>query len=76
MERIIMARIRFKKQLDNSFFGNMIYDRMVQQDLYLRQLDEIVSWVRFTEQYVELYIGGVMYGRPPNYPAIILKMLF
>lgn len=71
-----MARIRFKKQQDNSFFGNMIYDRVVPQDHFLRQLNEIVPWERFTEQLVDLYMGGAMYGRPPYNPVIILKMLF
>ena len=70
-----MARERFKKQQADSFFGTWIYDRVVPQDHFLRMLDAIVPWQRFTKQLVKLYRGGAMYGRPPYDPAVLLKIL-
>ena len=70
-----MVRERYKKQQIGSFFGVWIYDRVVPQDHFLRKLEEIVPWGRFTDQLVQFYAGGAMYGRPPYDPAMILKML-
>lgn len=70
-----MARERFKKQGTDSFFGEWLYDQVVPQDHFLRKLDAIVPWQRFTDQLVQYYGGGAMYGRPPYDPAMMLKML-
>jgi IS5 family transposase len=70
-----MARVRFKKQDTGSFFGEFIYDRVVRADHFLRKLNAIVDWKPFTEQLVEYYGGGGMYGRPPYDPTVVLKML-
>ena len=70
-----MARIRFKKQDIGSFFGTLIYDRIVSKDHFLRKLDEIIPWEYFAEQLIQLYMGGAMYGRPPFDPIMMLKML-
>ena len=70
-----MARERYKKQQIGSFFGEWVYDRVVPQDHFLRRLEEMVPWGRFTEQLVQFYAGGALYGRPPYDPAVVLKML-
>jgi hypothetical protein len=53
-----MARERYKKQRAGSFFGGWIYDRVVPQDHFLRRLQEIVPWGRFTDQLVHCYAGA------------------
>jgi len=70
-----MARERFKKQGTDSFFGEWVYDRVVPQGHFLRKLDALVPWERFTDQLLQYYGGGAMYGRPPYDPAMMLKML-
>ena len=70
-----MARQRFKKQDTGSFFGNFVYDRVVRADHFLRQLNAIIDWQPLTNQLIEYYGGGGMYGRPPYNPVVILKML-
>ena len=70
-----MARERYKKQQIGSFFGEWVYDKVVPQDHFLRKLEEIVPWERFTDRLVQFYAGGAMYGRPPYEPAVMLKML-
>jgi transposase len=42
---------------------------------FLRTLDSIIDWDVFTNQLIEFYNGGAMYGRPPYDPAVLLKML-
>jgi len=70
-----MARIRFKKQGSDSFFGDWLYDRVVPEDHFLRQLDAIIPWEQFSDQLLQFYGGGAMYGRPPYDPAMMLKTL-
>ena len=70
-----MTKERYKKQQIGSFFGEWIYDRVVPEDHFLRKLDAMVPWGRFTDRLVQFYAGGAMYGRPPYDPAVILKML-
>lgn len=70
-----MARERFKKQGADSFFGDWVYDRVVPQDHFLRRLDAIIPWKRFSDQLLQFYSGGALYGRPPYNPAVMLKML-
>ncbi|MFN2187718.1 MAG: DNA translocase FtsK, partial [Candidatus Promineifilaceae bacterium] len=50
-----MARERFKKQGADSFFGDWVYDRVVPQDHFLRQLDAIIPWKRFSDQLLRFY---------------------
>ncbi len=70
-----MARERFKKQETGSFFGQWLYGRIVPKDHFLRKLDAIIPWEGYTNQLLQLYRGGAMYGRPPYNPVMILKML-
>lgn len=70
-----MAGERFHQQDKGSFFGDFLYDRIVPQDHFLRQLDALVPWPRLTKRLVRLYRGKARQGRPPYDPAVILKML-
>lgn len=70
-----MARERFKRQGKGTFFGEMIYERIVPKDHFLRKLDELIPWERFTQRLVKLYEGKGKRGRPPYDPAVLLKML-
>jgi len=70
-----MTQVRFKPLDTDSFFGAMVYDRVVPQDHFLRKLDEVVPWQRFTYKLVKYYRGRAKEGRPPYEPAVLLKML-
>lgn len=47
-----MTGERFKKQEPGSFFGDFIYDRVVPSEHFLRQLQAVVTWPRFTKRLV------------------------
>jgi transposase, IS5 family len=70
-----MSQERFKRQEKESFFGNLIYDRIVPADHFLRKLDEVIPWERFTKRLVRLYKGRGQAGAAPWNPALVLKML-
>ena len=70
-----MARERFREVGKGSFFGELVYDRVVPRDHFLRKLDEAVDWRPFTKKLLRYYKGGAEYGPPPYEPALILKML-
>jgi hypothetical protein len=70
-----MSSERFQTQDRGSFFGDMIYDRVVPADHFLRKLEELVPWDRFTRKLVKRYRGKARQGLPPYDPAVLLKML-
>jgi len=70
-----MGQERFKPQFENSFFGRMVYDRIIPRDHFLVQLNEAIPWQRFTYKLVKYYRGKAKEGRPPWEPVVVLKML-
>jgi IS5 family transposase len=71
-----MARERFRKTGEGSFFGELVYQRTVPEGHFLRKLKELLPWEALTQEWVALYKGGAEYGPPPYHPALVLKMLF
>ncbi len=70
-----MPQERFRDTGKGSFFGDIVYDRVVPKEHFLRKLNEVVDWRPFTQKLVRFYKGGGEYGPPPYEPALILKML-
>jgi len=70
-----MGQERFKQLGEGSFFGRMVYDRVIPRNHFLMRLNEIVPWHRFTYKMVKYYRGAAKQGRPPYDPAMLLKML-
>jgi len=71
-----MAKVRFKKDTQDSFFGNFLYDRILPKDHFLVRAKEIIPWSRFTVKLLKYYKGAGEYGRTAYEPAKILRMLF
>jgi transposase len=69
-----MAKQRFVDTRNQSFYGNYLYDQVVPTTHFLRKLNQLVDWDRFTQRLIELYRGGGEYGRPPFNPVQLLKM--
>ena len=69
-----MENPRFIETGSSSFFGEYLYDQIVPQSHFLRQLNQIINWERFTRRLIKLYKGGGVVGRPPFNPAMVLKM--
>lgn len=69
-----MEKPNFIETGTSSFFGEYLYDQVVPKGHFLRQLDQIIDWERFTRRLIKLYKGGGVVGRPPFDPALILKM--
>jgi len=69
-----MEKQRFVKTGSSSFFGEYLYDQVVPQGHFLRQLKQIIEWDRFTQKLIKLYKGGGVVGRPPFDPALVLKV--
>ena len=70
-----MAKIRCKQTNADSFFGNFLYDQKVSKNHFLRKLNEVVDWDRFTRKLLGYYRGKGETGQAPYNPTIILKML-
>lgn len=70
-----MAHERFRETGKDSFFGDLVYDRVVPQDHFLRKLNQVVDWHPFTKKLLRYYKGGAEYGPPPYAPTLVLKML-
>ncbi len=70
-----MAKVRCKETSLDSFFGNFLYEQKVSKDHFLRKLNELVHWDRFTRKLLGYYQGKGEIGQAPYNPTIVLKML-
>ena len=70
-----MARVRCKETSMDSFFGNFLYEQKVSPNHFLRQLNEVIDWNRFTARLLSHYKGKGEIGQAPYNPTTILKML-
>jgi len=70
-----MAKVRCKETRSDSFFGNFLYEQKVSKNHFLRKLNEVVDWDRFTRKLLGYYKGKGEIGQAPYNPTIILKML-
>jgi len=70
-----MAKVRCKETSMDSFFGNFLYEQKVSPNHFLRKLNEIINWDRFTGKLLSFYKGKGEIGQAPYNPTIILKML-
>ncbi len=69
-----MSKERFQSTGKSSFFGDYLYDRIIPQNHFLRQLRQVVPWQRFTYKLVNYYKGKARVGRPPIEPSVLLRM--
>jgi transposase, IS5 family len=70
-----MAQQRFKDLGLTSFFGDLIYLRIVPRDHFLVKLNQVIDWERFVPILLPAYEGMAEEGRPPYSPVVLLKML-
>lgn len=66
---------RFRETGASSFWGNFVYEQVVPNTHFLRQLADLVDWNELTDGLADLYKGGGEYGAVPYHPAVLLKML-
>ena len=52
-----MAKVRCKETRVDTFFGNFLYDQKVSRSHFLRKLNEVVDWGRFTRKVLGYYRG-------------------
>jgi IS5 family transposase len=69
-----MEKQRFVETGSSSFFGDYLYNQVIPQGHFLRQLNQVIPWERFTRKLIKLYKGEGVVGRPPFDPALILKV--
>ena len=70
-----MAKVRCKETRVDTFFGNFLYNQKVSRNHFLRKLNEVVDWDRFTRKLLGYYRGKGETGQAPYNPTIMLKML-
>lgn len=66
---------RCKDTTMDSFFGHFLYEQKVPKDHFLRKLDEVIDWSRFSRRLLKYYRGKAETGQAPYNPALMLKML-
>ncbi len=70
-----MGQRHFKALGLGSFFGGMIYERIVPRDHFLVKLNQVINWEVFVPPLLPAYQGLAEDGRPPYSPIVLLKML-
>jgi IS5 family transposase len=67
---------RFRPTEIDGFFGDIVYDRVVPPNHFLRQLNRLVDWEGLCQDLARFYKGGAEYGPAPIKPSLLLKMIF
>ena len=70
-----MAKVRFKKDTQDSFFGHFLYEQVLPKDHFLVRARVSLPWKRFTAKLLKYYKGAGEYGRTAYEPAKMLRML-
>jgi IS5 family transposase len=70
-----MGQRRFKHVGLSSFFGGLVYERIVPRNHFLVRLNQLIDWEVLVAPFVEAYRGLAEEGRPPYSPILLLKML-
>lgn len=70
-----MATVKFKRDTQNSFFGNFLYAQILPKNHFLVQAKDTIPWDRFTTKLLRYYKGGGEYGRTAYEPSKMLRML-
>lgn len=71
-----MSHVRYIDTGKSSFFGELVYERVVPKDHFLVALNELFPWAEMSADLIEAYRGRGIIGRRPYDPVQILKMLF
>ncbi len=70
-----MGQPRFKALGLGSFFGGLVYQRIVPRDHFLVKLNQLIDWEAFVPPLLPAYQGLAEEGRTPYSPVVLLKML-
>ncbi len=70
-----MTTVRFKRDTQNSFFGNFLYAQILPKKHFLVKAKDAIPWERFTTKLLRYYKGGGQYGRTAYEPSKMLRML-
>lgn len=70
-----MGQRRFKNLGRSSFFGDLVYLRIVPRDHFLVKLNQVIDWEQFVPILLQAYEGLAEEGRPPYSPVVMLKTL-
>jgi len=70
-----MARVRFKKDTTDSFFGHFLYGQVLPNGHFLVRLKNEIPWQKLSKKLIDAYKGGGEYGPPPYPPDKILRYL-
>lgn len=70
-----MAKVRFKKDTQDSFFGHFLYEQVLPRNHFLVRARTSLPWKRFTAKLLKYYKGAGEYGRTAYEPAKMLRML-
>jgi IS5 family transposase len=70
-----MGQRHFKPLGLGSFFGGMVYERIVPRDHFLVKLNQVIDWEALGAPLLPAYKGMAEEGAPPYSPVVLLKML-
>jgi IS5 family transposase len=70
-----MGQPHFKALGLGSFFGGLVYQRIVPRDHFLVKLNQLIDWETLVIPLLPAYKGLAVEGAPPYSPVVLLKML-
>ena len=70
-----MGKRHFRALGLGSFFGGLVYQRIVPRDHFLVKLNQLIDWDALVAPLLPAYQGLAEEGAPPYSPVVLLKML-
>ncbi len=67
--------VRYRNTHDNSFFGNFLYQQVVDPSHFLIRARNELDWEEMSKGLESVYKGGGEYGPTPYHPALMLRYL-
>jgi len=61
-----VGKIRLKKTGKDSFFGDYVYQQVLDEDDFMVALRQLFDWGRYRERLLSAYRGKGQRGRPPE----------
>jgi len=66
---------RFRPSGEDSFYGDCLYEMVVPQKHFLRQLRGLLDWDDYARPLLKVYKGEAEVGGVPYHPSVLFRML-
>jgi len=75
-EERVVGKVRLVDTGKSSFFGDYLYEQVLDQEDFMVALRQLFDWGRYTERLLSAYRGQGHRGWPPYDPVLLPELIF